>query len=202
MTNRGNTADKPRRNSGNQFSLATTETWKIIAERLRKKETEGVVRGGDSSYQPRLACKPELTKLIVLGGRKSLGTMRHLNWLNADKLQRYTQPPVTLSLYFPSPCLRFLFSPVLVTTIGRNHSDLRLSGGLNERMESSGRFFRGNFYPPSPSWSFPRVFFRENDLLSRVQTPPLAHSSIYLSRGCIPFFWSLQFFLGEKEECF
>lgn len=146
MTNRGNTADKPRRNSGNQFSLATTETWKIIAERLRKKETEGVVRGGDSSYQPRLACKPELTKLIVLGGRKSLGTMRHLNWLNADKLQRYTQPPVTLSLYFPSPCLRFLFSPVLVTTIGRNHSDLRLSGGLNERMESSGRFFRGNFY--------------------------------------------------------
>lgn len=144
MTNRGNTADKPRRNSGNQFSLATTETWKIIAERLRKKETEGVVR--DSSYQPRLACKPELTKLIVLGGRKSLGTMRHLNWLNADKLQRYTQPPVTLSLYFPSPCLRFLFSPVLVTTIERNHSDLRLSGGLNERMESSGRFFRGNFY--------------------------------------------------------
>lgn len=63
-----------------------------------------------------------------------MGTMRHLNWLNADKLQRYTQPPVTLSLYFPSPCLRFLFSPVLVTTIGRNHSDLRLSGGLNERI--------------------------------------------------------------------
>lgn len=71
MTNRANTADKPRRNSGNQFSLATTETWKIIA--LRKKETEGVVRGGDSSYQPRLACKRTSSRnwsSLVVGGGK------------------------------------------------------------------------------------------------------------------------------------
>lgn len=151
--------DKPRRNSGNQFSLATTETWKIIAERLRKKETEGVVRGGDSSYQPRLACKPELTKLIVLGGRKSLGTMRHLNWLNADKLQRYTQPPVTLSLYFPSPCLRFLFSPVLVTTIGRNHSDLRLSGGFKRENGIIRKVFPRQFLRPRHREAFHEFSF-------------------------------------------
>lgn len=75
-----------------------------------------------------------------------MGTMRHLNWLNADKLQRYTQPPVTLSLYFPSPCLRFLFSPVLLRPLGATTVTCVSQEVLNERMESSGRFFRGNFY--------------------------------------------------------
>lgn len=115
MTNRGNTADKPRRNSGNQFSLATTETWKIIAERLRKKETEGVVRGGDSSYQPRLACKLERTSSrnwSCLGGGKVWGPCVILIGLmptsyNTTHSHRSPFPSIfhpLASVFFSHPC--------------------------------------------------------------------------------------------------
>lgn len=69
-------------------------------------------------------------------------------------------------------------------------------------MESSGRFFRGNFYALAIVKLSTSFLSRKRSLVARANASSSTYSSIYLSRGCIPFFWSLQFFLGEKEECF
>lgn len=71
-------------------------------------------------------------------------------------------------------------------------------------MESSARFFRGNFHVLV---AFHSCLLCENDLLLRVQMPRLAYrSSVYLRLVCVfpPLYDLSNFFLGAKSgasEC-
>lgn len=193
MTNRANTADKPRRNSGNQFSLATTETWKIIA--LRKKETEGVVRGGDSSYQPRLACKRTSSRnwsSLVVGGGKVWEPCVILIGLMPTSYNT-TQPfplfsiLLHASVFFSHPCWLRPLGATTVTSLARR--EFKRENGIIWKI----------FYAKLSSELFVKT------ISCRVQKLRLAHSctgrvSISVSWVYSPFFWSLQFFLLARKK--
>lgn len=110
--------------------------------------------------------------------------MRHLNWLNADKLQRYTHshPSLLFSILHASVS----FPPSGATTV--THV---LRGEWNHPQG----FFAAIF---TSSWLSTSLLC-ENDLLLRVQMPRLAYRSIYAS--CVYsllFTISPIFFLGQK----
>lgn len=121
-----------------------------------------------------------------------MGTMRHLNWLNADKLQRYTHshPSLLFSILHASVS----FPPSGATTV--THV---LRGEWNHPQG----FFAAIF---TSSWLSTSLLC-ENDLLLRVQMPRLAYrSSVCLRLVCVfpPLYDLSNFFLGAKSgasEC-
>lgn len=73
------------------------------------------------------------------------------------------------SVFFSHPCW---LRPLGAT------SDLRLSGGLNERMESSGRFFRGNFYALAIVKLSTSFLSRKRSLVARASSGTFEYLSV------------------------